>query len=204
MDHKTRPMLVVVEGRHDIHFLRVLSAILHSREPTIPDLAQQQRAGGVVFLSSGGVCSPELAQQLVRLECRQFHLWDRDAPPETRVREQTVEAISALPNCAARLTAKRSLENYLHPQAIVEARGLQVTFDDQDDVAALVAAQVLARTEGESAWAALSHRARKRQRNRAKQWLNTEAVSRMTPELLHERDPQGEVIGWLTAIAQSH
>jgi hypothetical protein len=48
----------------------------------------------------------------------------------------------------------------------------------------------------------LSRRARRRLRDKAKKWLNRDAVERMTPERLAERDPAGEVISWLRMIAE--
>ena len=47
-----------------------------------------------------------------------------------------------------------------------------------------------------------SSRARKRMAYRAKRWLNTDVVEHMTPELLSQRDPQGEVLSWLRTIGQ--
>ncbi|MEK6233786.1 MAG: hypothetical protein N2C14_03655, partial [Planctomycetales bacterium] len=58
------------------------------------------------------------------------------------------------------------------------------------------------RRDREFAWEDLDRRTRKRLRNRAKRWLNAEAAGRMTPELLAERDPEGEVRGWLAVIAK--
>jgi hypothetical protein len=54
----------------------------------------------------------------------------------------------------------------------------------------------------ESPWELLPRRARKRFAYRAKRWLNARAVEHMTAALLRERDPAGEVLGWLATIAQ--
>ena len=51
-------------------------------------------------------------------------------------------------------------------------------------------------------WQELTHRAKKRMRNRAKQWLNHEAAIRMTPQRLQLTDPNNEMLGWLTTIAE--
>jgi hypothetical protein len=48
----------------------------------------------------------------------------------------------------------------------------------------------------------LPGRARKRFRDRAKHWLNTSAVERMTPERHAARDPDGEIPRWLRATAE--
>ena len=202
MKHSIPMALVVLEGRHDVAFLRSASALLHTWQPAIPDLAALERQNKIALLASGGACSPDFAQQLVRLGCAQFHLLDRDVAPETAHRQQTALAINALPRCVARLTTKRSLENYLHPLAIAEARGLEITIDDLTDVASTIAQHELQVRHPESDWCALSHRTRKRMRNRVKSWLNTEAAARMTPERLQQRDPDGEVIGWLMTIGK--
>jgi putative ATP-dependent endonuclease of OLD family len=151
---------------------------------------------------AGGVGSPEQAQQLAWLGCSRFHLIDREVPPETVYRENTATALNALPNCVAFVTGKRSLENYLHPQAILEARGVAVSFGDDEDVGSLVARELHQRRNSPIAWEDLDRRTKKRLRNRAKRWLNAEAAGRMTPELLAERDPHGEVRGWLAVIAK--
>jgi hypothetical protein len=53
------------------------------------------------------------------------------------------------------------------------------------------------------AWHALSQRARQRLVHSAKRWLNRIAVEHMTAALLAERDPAGELLGHLSAIAAS-
>ena len=46
-------LLVVVEGRHDVVFLRTLSRILNAINPSIADLASPEQAGELVFLPFG-------------------------------------------------------------------------------------------------------------------------------------------------------
>ena len=82
-----------------------------------------------------------------------------------------------------------------------EAGGVEVGFGDFDDVAEIVA-QATFQSDESGSWESLSRRARRRLRDKAKKWLNREAVDRMTPERLAERDPDGEVIGWLRTIAE--
>ena len=83
----------------------------------------------------------------------------------------------------------------------MQAGGVTIEFSDDDPVPQLVA-QAMCRTSGaDIPWADLSHRARKRRCERAKVWLNTRAVECMTPELLEQRDPEGEIAGWLAMIA---
>jgi len=65
----------------------------------------------------------------------------------------------------------------------------------------LVASYQLERSGG-PAWSELPARGRRRLRNQIKKWLNTEAVSRMTPGRLADRDPDGEVRSWLAAVSR--
>ena len=99
------------------------------------------------------------------------------------------------------LTRKRAIENYLHPLAIREALEIDVTFGDFEDVAEIVARATL-RSRGNSRWDEIPGRGQRKLRERAKLRLHRHAVPRMTPVLLAERDPDGEVKGWLTAIAR--
>ena len=51
-------------------------------------------------------------------------------------------------------------------------------------------------------WPELLRRTRGRPIYRAKRWLNGESVMQMTADLLAQRDPAGEVLQWLTLIAE--
>ncbi|PHS03478.1 MAG: hypothetical protein COA78_17770 [Blastopirellula sp.] len=79
-------------------------------------------------------------------------------------------------NCIAAITQKRSLENYLHPQAIFAAQGIRISIDSFSSVAEQAAQAYFLKNSPDISWEQLSHRARSRMANRAKQWLNTKAV----------------------------
>ena len=100
------------------------------------------------------------------------------------------------------LTRKRSLENYLHPQAVRAAGDIDLEFDDFDPAAEITAKRIHQHGLNEMPWELLTQRARSRLAHRAKRWLNTKAADQMTVELLHQRDPDGEVISWLKAIGR--
>jgi hypothetical protein len=95
----------------------------------------------------------------------------------------------------------RSLENYLHPDAIFEASGLRIAFAEDEAVADVAARAALEQHSSLLTWESLSARARKKRREKAKKWLNTEAVDRMTAARLAESDPDGDIRGWLQTIA---
>lgn len=201
--HVTQPvrLLVVVEGEHDIAFLKRISRSLHRAHAAVPDLEILESVGRLAFVPAGGSNVARWIDRLAGLGLPEFHLYDREAPPLTRERQQVVAKINSRPGCTACLTSKRSLENYLHPAAIQEARGITLAFGDAEDVPDLTARAVFeARHAAE--WDLLSSRAKRRLRDRAKKWLNRLAAERMTPDRLAVRDPDGDVCRWLRTMAE--
>ena len=169
-------------------------------QPQLPNLEAIERRGGLIFVPYGG--DPLLwTHRLSNLNLPEFHLLDREAPPETDTRRRAAEIVNLRPRCRATVTAKRSLECYLHPDAVFEASGINVDFSDQDPVAELVARR-RRNSDRQMPWEDLPQRTRRRQCARVKKWLNTRAVERMTPARLAERDPDGEVVSWLRTIAR--
>jgi hypothetical protein len=198
---KNRPVLLVLEGETDIQFLRRASAVFQAHDQSLPDLGQLERRGKLVFVPFGG--DPRnWVFRFAELGCPEFHLLDREIPPATEVRRESARIVNLRPGCRASVTNKRSLENYLHWDAILEARGVEVQFSDDDDVADLVAEQLFLRHRPVGDWRELPTRARRRLRNRAKSWLCTDALDRMTVTRFDERDPAGEIRGWLRQIAE--
>ena len=201
-DSYPRPLLLVVEGNHDAEFLKRLSAILHRQNHDYPDLRQAELSGEVLFVPAGGGNVGNWTLGLCVLGMREFHVYDREMCPETLLRAQLVATINARPRSAARLTSKRGLENYLHPEAIQEAAHIRIEVTDDASVADLAARAVHETLHHDVSWNALSTRAHKRARNRAKRWLNTRAVDCMNASRLEERDPEGEITGWLELITR--
>jgi hypothetical protein len=195
-------IIVLVEGQHDVEFLRRISGILHAADPGLPDLTAMERRHELLFVPFGGGDPRPWAFRLAGLQRPEFHLYDRDVPPATDSRRQAAEMVSYRPNCRAVITGKRSLENYLAADCIFEASGIRVDPSDHDDVAELVARQTYERQQKQPLWQELPARSRKRRRDRAKQWLNRQAVERMTAERLALQAPQGEVQSWLETIGR--
>jgi len=192
-------ILIVVEGPNDIEFLRRISAILHREDPSLPDLADMERRLALVFAPTGGV-DLSTAFRFAGLGLPEFHLLDRDVPPATQIRQQVATMVNSRANCRAVITSKRSLENYLHPNAVLEASGVEVAITDDENVPELAARKVNERHDSGIAWDELPARVRKRLCYKAKKWLNTRAVDQMTAARLAERDG-GEVRSWLATIA---
>ena len=189
----------MVEGPNDIEFLRRISAILHRDDPSLPDLADMERRLALVFAPTGGV-DLSTAFRFAGLGLPEFHLLDRDIPPATQIRQQVATMVNSRANCRAVITSKRSLENYLHPNAVLEASGVEVAITDDENVPELVARKANERHESGIPWEELPARVRKRLCYKAKKWLNTRAVDHMTAARLAERDG-GEVRSWLATIA---
>ena len=170
--------------------------------PAYRTLPRWSSGASPIFLPSGGGDSRAWAYRLAGLGAAEFHLLDRDISPATEARRQTAEIVNARPRCRAVLTRMRSLENCLHPEAVFEVSGLRVEFSSDDDVAERVARKTHDRNDGHLPWEAIPARTRKRRRDKTKARLNSRAVERMTPGRLAERDPAGEIRGWLETIAR--
>jgi len=187
-DHDIK-VFVGVEGKNDIAFLTTVSRILCDAGEDVPDLGQAEDDGRMVFIPSGGSNVELWIARLKNLNIKEYHILDRDHPPDADPHyKMEAEQINALPNAQAVHTSKRELENYLHP-AVITAKvpgygGPTTVGDDHDnaDIPKLV---------GD---------ARNTKPRKAKQWLNNRLVSDMTPDLLSEVDPNGDLRGWLQAI----
>ena len=79
------PLLFLVEGIHDVAFLKRISRILAVEDDTCPDLAQLERQGELVFVPFGGGDVLLTARRFAPLELREFHVYDREIAPETYV-----------------------------------------------------------------------------------------------------------------------
>jgi len=195
------PLLVVVEGENDICFLKGMSQVLRRSDSCLPNLRQLEALRRIVFMPSCGSNLATWAARLAILGMREFYLFDREQEPETAQRQRVAHSINGRPGCFATLTTKRTVENYLHPQAIREACGIDLTFDDDTDVSGALALKLMAQ-RGESSWRQLPYKRQRRLHEKAKKILNMKAVQRMTPALLAEQDPGGELVRWLRTIGE--
>ncbi|WP_417850268.1 ATP-dependent endonuclease [Thalassoglobus sp.] len=196
------PVLILLEGPHDVEFLRRISRVLAEVDPAVPSLATLEQSHEIAILPLGGNGPQPWMQRLTPLCRSAFSLFDREMPPESEQRRLAIDNLNSLPKHRSFMTGKRSLENYLHPQAISDARNVSVNFGDDDDVAELAALEILRSKRIQREWTSLSLRTRKRLRNQAKHWLNRDVVDCMTPQRLADSDHAGEVTSWLHAIAE--
>lgn len=201
-DHDVK-LFIGVEDRNDINFLRVISEILHSSDNSIPDLYDLENKGQIIFFPMGGDNLALWASRVKGLNVPEFYIEDSDlTEPGTSVHQQDVYETNKKSNCTAYLTKKREMENYLHRNAIKATRSnIDIVFGDYDSVPQIAAKELHDLSESGSAWEDLPEQKQEKKKSQAKKWLNRDAVGNMTPKLLEERDPDGEIISWLTKIS---
>jgi hypothetical protein len=197
-----RPLVLVLEGTNDCEFLFRLSKRLHADNLSITDLTRLHADGRILLVPTGGGNFHEWAVRFAALGCPEFHLYDREFGPETLRRQAAIELVNSRPGCRGFLTSKRSLENYLDPQAILQAGGGQITVTDDECVGTELARHWYQLIPQGRPWPELLRRTQRRLIYRAKLWLNRQAVMQMTADLLAQRDPAGEVVQWLMLIAE--
>ena len=197
-----RPLVLVLEGVNDCEFLFRLSQRLHAENPQIADLTRLHADGRILLVPTGGGNFDQWAVRFAALGCSEFHLYDREIGPETLRRQEAIELVNSRPGCRGFLTSKRSLQNYLHSQAILQAGGGQITVTDDECVGTELAHHWYGLIPQARPWTELLRRTRRRLNYRAKRWLNRQAVMQMTADLLSQRDPAGEVLQWLTLLAE--
>ncbi|NOZ87594.1 MAG: ATP-binding protein [Deltaproteobacteria bacterium] len=202
-DHDVK-LFIGIEGRNDINFLRDISKILHAADDTVPDLYALEDKSQVIFFPMGGANLALWASRTRHLNIPEFYIEDSDLTAAgTSSHQQEVDNTNNKPNCAAVLTQKREMENYLHPNAIKAARSeADIQFGDYDDVPLLAAKALHDASNSGNNWEDLTDDKKVKKVSQAKKWLNTEAVEKMTPELLAERDPVGEVKSSFTKIVE--
>ncbi len=190
-----------VEGKHDISFLHHLSAALASAEPDIPDLMAEEANGRLVFVPLGGSSLELWVTRLQGLNRPEFYLTDRDNPPPQQPKYHQQVAAWTARGCTAWVTTKRELENYLHPSLLATAAvGYSGNGADFDDVPLLFAEAVHSAAPGAPPWALVPDEKRKDKASSAKSRLNNEVARQMTPALLSQIDPAGELRQWLREV----
>ena len=195
-----QPVLAIVEGVYDVEFLRRISAILHANDPEIPSLADMERRGQLIFVPFGGVGLEAWTWRFQPLGLPEFYLVDAELAPETDRRRRILDRVNRRPLSVGLLTSKRATENYLNAEAVHATRGIRIEFGDQDNVPDVLAQGLYHRQDRRVAWENIELHKRRRRRAKAKRSLNTQIASCMTAELLAERDPEDEVVGWIRTI----
>ncbi len=95
----------------------------------------------VAFLPLGGSTLKQWveAEYLKDLDKSEVHIYDRDGDNLPQYQDACNKVNARDSDCWATLTSKRSIENYLHPDAIQEVLGVRVSYGDNDNVIEIVA-----------------------------------------------------------------
>ena len=198
--NKGLPTLVLVEGVYDVEFLCRISAVLHRDDPSNLDLRTLEQAGRLIFIPFGGGDPGFWTTRFAPLALSEVHIYDRETLSDTELRVSAAASVNRRVNAQAFVMKRRSIENYLHTEVIETALGIRATPFDSGDIVAAIADALLKRTSQDLERSQLSRRGRRRLKLQIKRKLNHDVVSSMTPALLDESDPRGEVRSWLNAI----
>ena len=188
-------LLLYVEGPNDVAFLENIS--VHAGGI---DLRTDPR---VAFVLSGGGNLKHWVNRryLEGLGIPEIHIYDRDSDGAY---QQSVNTVNARGNGDwATLTKKSEIENYLHPDAIKSSLSVSVVFGDDDDVPMIVARAIHEASESPWRWDVVDDENRAKKAGNAKRRLCADAAAQMTSDHLCDRDPTGEVRGWLARIASA-
>lgn len=201
-DHDVK-VFVGVEGKNDINFLLNISSILsEAGENDIPNLTTAEQEGNLVFVPLGGSSIELWISRLEGFNRPEFYIMDRDTTPPTAPHYQSIaDELNALENCTAWTTSKKELENYIHKDVISdELPNYLGQNQDFEDVPSLFAQAVHESSESDAAWSDLSEKKLSKKISQAKRRLNTEIVTKMTPEQLTEVDQNSDIRNWLREI----
>jgi hypothetical protein len=204
----TVKLFIGVEGPNDITFLQTISKALCNDGNDIPDLEKMELDGELIFFPFGGSNLILWSSRLERLNRPEFHLCDRDiAPPANAKHQGHVDEVNARENCRACNTLKKEIENYLHKDAIIAAYkefGINLTimanFDSFDNVPQKVAQMVHEASGSPKVWSELTDKEKEEKESKAKHILCSRAPKYMNNILLHEIDPDEDMLQWFKDI----
>lgn len=183
-------VLVCVEGPTDVLALKALSRALHQDDSTLPNLASDERLAFVVL--GGGTLEHWVNQHyLSGLNKREVHIYDGDVPEYA----ESARKVNERDNGSwAVVTTKHEIESYLHRDAISMAFGFSIEVTDHP-----VDGRATPKVFGE-AFVVHSGNGKPLKDSNAKRKLAQRAFPCMTAKMLDERDPGGEVRGWLRRL----
>lgn len=198
-------VLVFLEGPNDIEFFERISVILKSNKSVKVNVVDFTKDARVALVPLGGTSLKQWVEKhyLKKLGFPEVHIYDRDdeTPPKYQLE---CEAVNARQDGSwAVITNKRELENYLHSEAIQESMDdIQINVTDTCDVPLIVAKAVHELSFSHKPWTEVLKDAKelKQKVSLAKKRLNRDAAAKMTCDRIAERDPDGEILGWLSKI----
>lgn len=183
-------VLICVEGPTDVSALKALSKALHKDDKTLPNLDNDERVAFIVL--GGGNLKHWVAEHYLRgLGRKEAHIYDRDVASYA----EAVEKVNARQDGSwAVQTIKHEIESYLHKDAIFEAFNVNVEVTDHPvngKATPKLFAEIYSIAEGYDGTM---------KDNNAKIRLAERAFPLMTAARINERDPHGEIRGWMHKI----
>ena len=186
--------LICVEGPTDVNALKALSQTLHFENNRLPDLSTDDRVAFIV-LGGGNLKHWVNNNYLKGLGKPEFHIYDADVP---RYSEYADEVNQRGDGSRGFITQKHEIESYLHTDAINIAFGIEIEVTDHPNDEGEATPKVFAK-----AYSAAKGFDAIMGDGKAKMKLSDQAFSKMTAEMIKERDPEGEVEGWLGIIGEA-
>ncbi|WP_263772932.1 ATP-binding protein [Propionivibrio soli] len=183
-------VLLCVEGPTDVAAFKALSKALHLENESLPNLENDDRVAFVVL--GGGTLKHWVDEYYLRaLNRKEVHIYDRDVASYA---EAAAKVNARQDGSWAVQTEKHEIESYLHSDAILEAFNVAVEVTDHP-----VDGKATPKRFSE-AYSNLQGFDAVMGDTKAKLRLAERAFPLMTAARIHERDPQGEVLGWMTRI----
>jgi len=185
-------LICCVEGPTDVKALKALSRALHLEDNSIPDLTNDDRVAFVV-LGGGNLKHWVNDNYLKGFGRPELHIYDADVPSYVGV----IEQVNARGDGSIGfITQKHEIESYLHSDVIKAAFDVDVVVTDHPNedgkATPKVFAEVYSVAQGYDGVM---------KDNNAKIRLAERAFPLMTSDMIHERDPNGEVKEWFTTMA---
>lgn len=202
---KRAKVAIYVEGPHDVNFLTHISALYARHDPTLPDIANDHR---IAFIPTGGGNLKHWVEKryLEYAGLVEVHIYDRDTQQNPKYLQHVDRVNGRGSRDIAFLTNRREMENYLHPDCVREEYAadcaVALMIDDWCDVPALVAECIHNASGAPKPWSEIGPEKQSEKSSRTKARLNAGAASRMTFAQLRVVDANGEILGWLRAVAE--
>lgn len=180
--HHNVKLVVCVEGPNDVAFLTTMSRIAHQ---TYLDIIDLNSSPSVVVIPLGCGALKEWVNHnyLQKLGTPEYHIYDGD---NTHPHAATCTRVNNRGDgSTARETSKREMENYIHSDIVRELFHVDIEITDMMDVPTEISR--LLRAEDREGL----------RPDKVKKKLNHAGAAKMTMELLHSRDLDDELLGWL-------
>ncbi|WP_444902077.1 ATP-binding protein [Microbulbifer sp. SSSA007] len=185
-------LICCVEGPTDVKALKSLSRALHLEDNSIPDLTTDERVAFVV-LGGGNLKHWVNDNYLKGFGRPEMHIYDADVSSYVGI----IEQVNARGDGSIGfITQKHEIESYLHSDVIKEAFDVDVVVTDQPNEDGKATPKVFA-----EAYSAAQEYDGVMKDSNAKIRLAERAFPLMTANMIHERDPNGEVKEWFTTMA---